>query len=139
MNVHFILAMSLCFYVFYIFAIAILMFRKRKAAVLKKEIHHSYFKTYSGENVPDELIIVARHFDNQFQVPMLFMITGSLLLTFVHLPAWIAVLAWIFVLSRVVHTRIHLGGNAVLNRAKVYMLGWLVIFVMWIKIVISFM
>ena len=138
MNVHFLLAMALCFYVFYIFGIAVLMFKKRKAAVENKEVHHSFFKTYSGAEVPDDLIVIARHFDNQFQVPMLFMVTGSLLLTFVHLPAWVAVLAWVFVLSRAVHSRIHLGGNAILNRAKVYVLGWLILFVLWIKIVITF-
>jgi len=139
MNVHFVLAMSLAFYVFYIFALAVVMFKKRKAAVVDKDISFSYFKTYSAENLPDELIVIARHFDNQFQVPMLFMITGSLLLTFVHLPAWVAVLAWIFVLSRVVHTRIHLGSNNVLNRVKAYLTGWIVLFVLWIKIVITFL
>jgi len=130
--------MALCFYVFYIFAIALMMFKRRKAAITNKEIPFSYFKTYSGEDLPDALVVAASHFDNQFQVPMLFMVTGSLLLTFVHLPAWVAVLAWIFVLSRVVHTRIHLGSNAILNRAKVYLLGWLVLFLLWIKIVITF-
>jgi hypothetical protein len=139
MNVHFVLAMSLCFYVFYIFALAVVMFRRRKAAIVNKEISFSYFKNYSGDEIPDDLIVMARHFDNQFQVPMIFMVTGSLLLTFVHLPAWVAILAWVFVLSRVVHTRIHLGGNVVLNRAKVYLLGWLVLFVLWIKIVITFL
>jgi len=138
MNVHFVLAMSLCFYVFYIFAIAIVMFKKRKQAVINKDISPKYFKAYTGEELSDELIVVARHFDNQFQTPMLFMVTGSLLLTFVHLPAWVAIAAWVFVLSRVVHTRIHLGSNVALNRAKAYLVGWLVLFVLWIKIVITF-
>jgi len=138
MNVHFVLAMSMGFYVFYIFSIGVVMLKRRKQAVTNKEVSGAYFKTYSGENLPDDLVVIARHFDNQFQVPLLFMVTGSLLLTFVHLPAWVAVLSWVFVLSRVVHTKIHLGGNQPLNRAKAYMLGWLVVFVFWIKIILNY-
>jgi hypothetical protein len=46
------------------------------------------------------------------------------------------VLAWLFVLTRVIHSAIHVGPNKVRWRTPVYALGFLILVVMWIKLVL---
>lgn len=139
MNTHSFLAAAMFFYVLYIFALGFLMFKKRKKAVQDKKISSAYFKSYNAGETPDDLLVMSRHFDNQFQVPMLFLITGSVLLNFVDLEIWVVCVAWAFVFSRMLHSYVHLGANNVLNRAKAFGLGLICVLILWFKILITFL
>lgn len=139
MTTNALLAASMFFYVLYIFLMALMMVKQRKKAVRDKRIEPAHFKAYKGQDVPEDILIMARHFDNQFQLPMLFLITGSVLLNIVNLPIWVAVVAWAFVLSRILHTYVHLGANHPLTRAKAYALGLVFILLLWFKIMITFL
>ena len=44
------------------------------------------------------------------------------------------VLAWLFVLTRIVHAAIHIGPNKVRWRSPAFALGFLIVAVMWIKL-----
>jgi hypothetical protein len=46
------------------------------------------------------------------------------------------VLAWLFVLTRVIHSAIHVGPNRVRWRTPAYALGFLILAIMWIKLVL---
>ena len=46
-------------------------------------------------------------------------------------------LAWAFVATRIVHTLIHVGSNALKPRSVVYALGVLILFLMWIGVVLA--
>jgi hypothetical protein len=41
-------------------------------------------------------------------------------------------LAWIFVLSRIVHAIIHTGSNVVLRRFQAYVVGVVTLTIMWV-------
>ncbi len=60
------------------------------------------------------------------------------MLTFSEVSLLTVGLAWFFVASRILHTYIHLGVNKPYPRAKVYILGWLAIFAMWVQIMLHF-
>ena len=139
MNTHFLLALALFTYIFFMFSILIYVFTQRKKAIKDKKLNVSHFQTYKSDGVPEELLVMARHIDNQFQVPVLFLITGCFLLTSTEVSYFMVGLSWIFVVSRMLHTFIHLGSNNVLNRAKSYIVGWIVVLILWIKIIISFL
>lgn len=123
--------------VFYIFGIGIMTFMVRKKAVSSKAVNFKYFRVYDVTSgaPPEFLIRVGRHYDNQMQLPLLFLIT-CLACMFHGLNGWITVsLAWAFVVSRMLHSFILLGSNNVLYRAQAYALGWILIVVLWIIIV----
>ncbi|WP_417580830.1 MAPEG family protein [Pelagibacterium sp.] len=69
-------------------------------------------------------------FDNQFQLPVLFVIgIGMALYLGAGWPE--AVLAWAFVLSRIVHAAIHVTSNNVYRRFSAYVFGFAVLIALW--------
>ena len=82
--------------------------------------------------MPEYLIVLERHVDNQFQLPILFLVTGVLAITLKNQSPLIITLSWAFIASRFVHSYIHLGKNNILKRAAVYGLGWVFIVAIWI-------
>lgn len=126
----------MAFYVFYIAFLLGKMFVRRVTSIKNKEISIKYFQSYCGAELPQNIQIAGRHFDNQFQLPMIYFITciTSLGLSINHL-AFIA-LAWVFVVTRIIHSIIHLGGNNVSHRLYAYASGWFVILSMWVLLIV---
>ena len=123
-------------YVLFIWGIAILNFRTRVAAVKKGEMDGKYFRLYQGD--PSERVAqVTRHFDNQFQVPILFMITCLVHMQLDQVNLVTVILAWAFVVARLIHSYVHLGRNRIMVRAKVYALGWFFIGLLWLQLLVS--
>ena len=127
--------LPVAFYVYYIFFLMMISFKVRKQAIKQKQMNFSYFRTFSNSEVPDQVIIAGRHFDNQFQAPLLFFF--ACLVTLIVSPnnVLLNIFAWSFVMSRITHSFIHLGSNNILNRAKIYALGWLILLAMWAYLV----
>ena len=71
---------------------------------------------------------------NQFELPVLFyaVVAFALITKAVDIP--MLALAWLFVLSRMVHTAIHIGPNKVRWRTPAFALGFLVLLGMWLKL-----
>ncbi|HEY4201585.1 MAG TPA: MAPEG family protein [Devosiaceae bacterium] len=78
---------------------------------------------------------VANAFDNQFQLPVLFYVASGMAL---YLGAgWVDVLlAWLFVLSRVVHAGIFATVNHVHGRFVAYTVGYAALIIFWIVLTI---
>ena len=102
-----------------------------RKAVINKSIKFSYFKAYTGQ-VPDYLTVSRQTLKNQFELPLFFYFLISMILVFDKVSQVDIILAWIFVISRYLHCYIRLSSNKVLNRAKVFMFGMLVLIVWWI-------
>jgi hypothetical protein len=86
---------------------------------------------------PDRARQFGNNFRNQFETPVLFYV---LILAAMHVGAvnWLmAVLAWAFVASRVVHAFIHLGANVVRQRGAAYLVGIIALVGMWCVIVVK--
>jgi hypothetical protein len=71
-------------------------------------------------------------FSNQFEVPVLFFVLVGLLISTRHADVIMVVLAWVFVLARIIQAGIHVTNNEVLWRSQAFALGVLVLLVMWI-------
>ena len=102
-----------------------------RKATTNKTIKFSYFKTYTGE-VPDYLAVSRQTLKNQFELPIFFYFLICIILVFDKVSQLDLILAWIFVVSRYLHCYIRLNSNYVLNRAKVFLLGMLVLIAWWI-------
>ena len=94
------------------------MSKARTKAVKEGSVDREDFSVVSNE--PDSTAIFTRALANQFELPVLFyvvILTGMI----VGVSSWITVaLAFIFVLSRVVHAREIIGENRVLKRKGMF-------------------
>ncbi len=121
--------------VLYIFGVGLYTFSVRFRAVKNQQLKVSHFKCHntSPDQIPERVIIVGRHFDNQFQLPMLFLITLVAAQTMpLYSSPLIIPLAWGFVATRMAHGYIHLGTNHVGQRALLYFAGWFLTVAIWL-------
>ena len=112
------------------------MFFRRKAKIREKVVKTSHFRAYLGES-DEELVVIQNHFSNQFQIPMVFLFAALLSITLNDVNEITIALAGLFVVSRLIHSYIHLSYNNVLHRAMVYFVGVIIVFVMIFKSLLS--
>ncbi len=74
---------------------------------------------------------VANCFANQFELPVLFYVLTILVVVTRHADLVFVVLAWVFVITRIVHAYIHTTYNVVMHRGGAYGVGALVLAIMW--------
>src|SRR5207248_2983254 len=79
----------------------------RFAAVRNREISAEYYRAFRGEEEPERLRVIARHFSNLFEMPVLFF--AALLMIYVTRQAspWLVGCAWLYVALRYAHTYVH--------------------------------
>jgi hypothetical protein len=83
---------------------------------------------------PDDAAKRAANFRNQFEMPVLFYAVVAFALITKGADAVMIALAWLFVLTRIVHAAIHIGPNKVRWRSPAFTLGFLIVAIMWIKL-----
>lgn len=71
-------------------------------------------------------------FRNQFELPVLFYAVMILALVTRQADGFFVLLAWLFALSRIVHALIHVTSNDIRLRFPSFLVGVLVLFVMWV-------
>jgi hypothetical protein len=82
-------------------------------------------------NWPPETTQVANAFQNQLEIPVLFYVLTILALITRHADLVFVVMAWIFVVLRLGHAFVHTTDNYVRRRGLVYVLGAIVLALMW--------
>jgi len=75
---------------------------------------------------------ISNCYDSQFQIPLLFYVLVVLAWITKQADLLFVVMAWIFVLSRLVHAYIHTSSNHVPTRFRAFAFGMLVLLLMWI-------
>jgi hypothetical protein len=83
-------------------------------------------------NWPPRATQVANNFQNQLELPMLFYVLVAFILVTSTNSLIFVLLAWIFVLSRLVHAYIHTGPNDVVPRSMAIGVGAIALVIMWI-------
>jgi hypothetical protein len=121
-------------YVLYMWCLAVLNFRTRVGSAKRGEVDPKYFKALQG-SAPERVITVGRHFDNQFQAPVIFLIGCVAHMVLGKANDLTIVLAWAFIVTRLAHSFIHLGGNKLRKRVMAFAAGWLVMLVMYGQLV----
>lgn len=71
-------------------------------------------------------------YNNQFQLPLLFYVLTILAIITRHADLIFVVLAWLFVLSRIVHAYIHCTTNYMRHRFNAFAAGFFILLAMWI-------
>ncbi len=83
-------------------------------------------------NWPKRSTQVANCFRNQFELPVLFYVLTILAMATRHADFLFVVLAWVFVLSRLVHAYIHVTSNNLRMRGLWFGVGALLLFIKWV-------
>ena len=86
---------------------------------------------------PPRTMQAAYSFSNQFELPVLFYVLTILELVTRQAGYFFVVLAWIFVICRVLQAGIHLTSNVYRLRSTFYSIGAVVLVVMWVGYIIQ--
>ena len=87
-------------------------------------------------NWPVRATQFAYAFSNQFELPVLFYVLTILSIVTRHADLVFVVLAWIFVIFRVLQAYVHVTGNNVRFRGGYYGIGALVLVAMWVIFIV---
>lgn len=106
-----------------------------KKAYRNKQVSAKYFKAYL-ENPPEKIAVSRQTLKNQFELPIIFYFLVSILISINDITKFDVIFAWFFVASRYFHSYIRLTSNFVPLRAKVFILGFVILLVWWIYFII---
>ena len=88
-------------------------------------------------NWPKRTTQLANAFANQFELPVLFYVL-TILEYVTHLAGIVfVVLAWVFVISRLLHAYVHVTSNVVRLRGALYGVGAFVLIIMWVIYIVE--
>lgn len=112
------------------FALLFWMARSRVAAVKSKQVKMA--DVALGQlNWPPRVQQISNSYHSQFQLPVLFYVLTLLAIVMHQADLLFVALAWLFVLSRLVHAYIHTGTNYVPHRFKAFAAGVFILLAMW--------
>ena len=105
--------------------------RARVAAVRRGDVHPRDIALRES-NWPKQETQIANAYHNQLELPVLFYVLTILAIITRQADFLFVVLAWLFVVLRLVHAYIHLTSNHVGRRFAVFAASVLVLLVMWV-------
>src|SRR5690606_35763134 len=99
-----------------------IMFLRKKKAIQSKLVRASHFKLNRADapNIPDEIIVISNHYTSLFEMPILFLIGSVLIVSLKLVDSYTLILAWLFVITRIIHTFVHLGSNNIMRRLSIF-------------------
>ncbi|MCG7983026.1 MAG: MAPEG family protein [Candidatus Thiodiazotropha lotti] len=111
----------------------------RYKAVKEGSLSIAYFKYNRGGRPPEYLIKISHHFQNLLETPPLFYLSTIVILLLEKSDPIYLGLAWCYLASRMIHSWIHLGSNHVLHRKNAFVVSYLLIFIIWIRLLLQLM
>ncbi|HET9046725.1 MAG TPA: MAPEG family protein [Casimicrobiaceae bacterium] len=111
--------------------VALLMYRRRVGEMRTRRIHPQQVASAAQMATRLEDTGAADNFRNLFETPLLFV---AAVLTIYAAPLTsvpYVVLAWLYVVTRVVHSIIHCTYNKVMHRLQAFVASLVVVWVMW--------
>ncbi len=122
---------------FITFGVCIWMGRLRFRALRNGDVKPTYFKLYDSEPPPDGVVKVSHNYDNLLALPMLFYVVVILIYVTNSTGVLKLALAWVFVLSRAVHSVIHTTSNKLVFRFYSFLIGLMILSGMWFVLLIE--
>lgn len=117
----------------------VLMGKRRFNAAKNRELPYKAFRVMDLTGANEKVITASRNFDNQFQLPVLYLFAVAFALQFALADLALVVLGWLFVISRLVHAYVHVGANHVRLRFAVYLFGALMLVMFWLKLSLTYL
>lgn len=123
--------------IFWTLGFGYLMAFKRVSAVKTGTTPSAFYVTYNKGAEADALAVFTRHFSNLYETPLLFYVLSALSLAAQRNDMLLAYLAVAYVVTRVLHTLIHLTINHVMLRFIAFILSTILILAMAIRLLVS--
>ena len=102
----------------------------RVGAVTRKEVKVSDVALGQG-NWPARIMQIGNSYNNQLQLPVLFYVLVILAWITRKADLLFVVMSWVFVISRIVHARIHTTTNDMRVRFYAFASGAFILLIMW--------
>jgi hypothetical protein len=112
------------------FALLLATGNTRVGAVARKEVKVSDV-ALGQHNWPARIMQIGNSYNNQLQLPVLFYVLVILAWITRNADLLFVVMSWIFVVSRIVHARIHTTTNDMRVRFYAFATGTFVLLIMW--------
>ncbi|WP_336813521.1 MAPEG family protein [Bosea sp. MMO-172] len=122
--------------IFWIFVVGVVLAMRRKTAFTSGAVRPADVSV-STERYPVPARLAAANFTNQFETPVIFFAVVMVAMETGATGYVMAILAWLYVATRVLHTLIHVGPNRLPLRGAVYGVGIIALFCMWLGVLIS--
>ena len=123
--------------VFMTFAVLILMGTARRQSMIANRNRLTDKEVALGTvSWSEEAQKRSKNFINQFELPVLFYAAVAFALILHAADTFMIALAWGFVLTRLGHASIHIGANVVRWRGLLYIVGALLLLIMWVLLAI---
>ena len=126
------------------FIVGIVTIRARFKSVIDGDVPMEYYQLMQGQPT-DSVIKASRCFNNLFEMPVLFYAVSILYLFSDALfdsasanNGLSLVLAWLFVIARVVQAIVHITTNNVIHRMLAYWLGCTCVLGLWLNVMYAF-
>ena len=113
------------------FVLAIWMGIERNKVIYSKEVRIKDI-ALTKETWPARAKQISNAYHNQYELPVLFYVLVAFALITRKADLIFVVLAWVFVISRVIHAYIHTTSNHVPRRFFMYLVGLFTLIAMWI-------
>lgn len=104
----------------------------RNAAVRAKDVSLRYYRSFSEGEEPQYLQVASNCLKNQFELPVLFYLLSIIAYITEHVDRSLLVLCWAFAFSRYWHAGVYLSSNAVLQRFRVFLFGFVLLVLAWL-------
>jgi len=119
------------------FGVGIHMYRARIREMKTDRIHPQSvaLSAEKGDRLKDTR--AADNFSHLFELPVLFYVLCVLAIASQQIPGWLPIAAWIFVVSRFIHSFIQCTYNKVMHRFVIFVAGFFLLALMWIGFLIS--
>ena len=106
---------------------------------LSKDVKLSQFRIYEGE-FPDRLRSARQHYQNMFEIPILFYLLCLLNIFFNNYTQFDIILAWGFVMFRIIHFFVRIQNQKNINifpRTLVFIISLIILSIGWINFIIN--
>ena len=104
---------------------------------LSKDVRLSQFRIYEGE-FPDRLLSARQHYQNMFEIPILFYLLCLLNIFFNNYTQFDIILAWGFVIFRMFHFFIRIKNQKNINiipRTLIFIISLILLTIGWINFI----
>jgi hypothetical protein len=120
-------------------AMMVLMGKRRFKAAKNRELPFKAFRVMDLTGANEQVITASRNFDNQFQLPVLYLFAVAFAMQFAVVDLSLVILGWLFAISRLVHAYVHVGANHVRLRFAVYVFGALMLLLFWLRLSMAYL
>jgi hypothetical protein len=113
-----------------VFIVYVVLLVRRYRTVMSGQARAQQYKLRATE--PEPTMTVANNLMNQFEAPVLFHVVCLAFHATAGVSYVVVTMAWLFVLSRYVHSWVHLSTNKLKHRNYAFRAGLVILFLMWL-------